>query len=69
MIRVLLLLQWLSLRGRVVRSFRLLRQPKYLVGLVIGPTRLLIPHVRAPLGHATRRRATHRCNRRNETKK
>ncbi|HEX4826253.1 MAG TPA: putative ABC exporter domain-containing protein [Candidatus Polarisedimenticolaceae bacterium] len=36
MIRVLVELQALTLRGRVVRSLRLLRQPKYLVGAVVG---------------------------------
>jgi len=36
LIAVLVRLQWMSLKGRVVRSIRLLRQPKYLVGSVIG---------------------------------
>jgi hypothetical protein len=36
MIGVLVRLQWMTLRGRVVRSFRLLRQPKYLVGSIVG---------------------------------
>jgi len=36
MIRVLVRLQWMQLRGRVVRSIRLLRQPKYLVGFLVG---------------------------------
>jgi hypothetical protein len=36
MIGVLGLLQWMLLKGRVVRSIRLLRQPKYLVGFVVG---------------------------------
>ena len=36
MIGVLLRLQALSLRGRIVRSLRLLRQPKYLVGSIVG---------------------------------
>jgi ABC-2 type transport system permease protein len=35
-ISVLLRLQWMTTRGRVVRGIRLLRQPKYLVGTVIG---------------------------------
>lgn len=36
MIAVLARLQWMTLKGRVVRSIRLLRQPKYLVGSVVG---------------------------------
>jgi ABC-2 type transport system permease protein len=36
MIGVLARLQWMTLRGRVVRSIRLLRQPKYLVGSIVG---------------------------------
>ncbi len=36
MIGVLLHLQALSLRGRIVRSLRLLRQPKYLIGSIAG---------------------------------
>ena len=36
MIRTLLLLQCLTLRGRVIRSVRLLKQPKYLLGAVVG---------------------------------
>ena len=36
MIGVLIRLQWMQLKGRVVRSIRLLRQPKYLVGFVVG---------------------------------
>src|SRR6185503_10833362 len=36
LIGVLLRLQALTLRGRVVRSLRLLRQPKYLVGSIAG---------------------------------
>ena len=36
MILILARLQWLTLKGRVVRSIRLLRQPKYLVGAVVG---------------------------------
>ena len=36
MIGVLVRLQWMQMRGRVVRSIRLLRQPKYLVGFLIG---------------------------------
>ena len=36
MIGVLVRLQALSLRGRVVRSLRLLRQPKYFVGAAVG---------------------------------
>jgi hypothetical protein len=35
-IGVLLRLQALSLRGRIVRSLRLLRQPKYLIGSIAG---------------------------------
>jgi hypothetical protein len=36
MIGVLVRLQWMQLKGRVVRSIRLLRQPKYLVGFIVG---------------------------------
>jgi hypothetical protein len=36
MMGVLVRLQWMQLKGRVVRSIRLLRQPKYLVGFVVG---------------------------------
>ena len=36
MIGVLVRLQWMQLSGRVVRSIRLLRQPKYLVGFIAG---------------------------------
>ena len=36
MIGVLVRLQWMQLKGRVVRSIRLLRQPKYLVGFLVG---------------------------------
>ncbi len=36
MIAVLARLQWMTLKGRVVRSMRLLRQPKYLVGTIVG---------------------------------
>jgi len=36
MIGVLVRLQWMQLRGRVVRSIRLLKQPKYLVGFIVG---------------------------------
>jgi len=36
MIGVLVHLQWVQLKGRVVRSIRLLRQPKYLVGFIVG---------------------------------
>lgn len=36
MILILAQLQWLTLKGRVIRSFRLLRQPKYLVGAIVG---------------------------------
>jgi ABC-2 type transport system permease protein len=36
MIAVLVRLQWMTLKGRVVRSIRLLRQPKYLVGSIVG---------------------------------
>jgi hypothetical protein len=36
MIGVLVRLQWMQLTGRVVRSIRLLRQPKYLVGFIVG---------------------------------
>ncbi len=36
MITVLAQLQWMTFRGRIVRSIRLLRQPKYLVGFVVG---------------------------------
>ena len=36
MIGVLAHLQWLTLKGRVVRSIRLLRQPKYLIGSIVG---------------------------------
>lgn len=36
MIAVLARLHWMTLRGRVVRSIRLLRQPKYLVGFLVG---------------------------------
>jgi hypothetical protein len=36
MIGVLVRLQWMLLKGRVVRSIRLLRQPKYLVGFIVG---------------------------------
>jgi ABC-2 type transport system permease protein len=36
MIGVLARLQWMLLKGRVVRSIRLLRQPKYLVGFIVG---------------------------------
>jgi hypothetical protein len=35
-ILILAQLQWLTLRGRVIRSIRLLRQPKYLVGAIAG---------------------------------
>ena len=48
MIGVLVRLQALSLRGRVVRSLRLLRQPKYLVGGVVG-TLWMIAFVGRPL--------------------
>jgi hypothetical protein len=36
MIAVLARLQWMTLRGKVIRSLRLLRQPKYLVGFIVG---------------------------------
>ena len=36
MIGVLARLQWMTLKGRVIRSIRLLRQPKYLVGSIVG---------------------------------
>jgi len=36
MIWVLARLQWMTLKGRVIRSIRLLRQPKYLVGFIVG---------------------------------
>jgi hypothetical protein len=36
MMGVLVRLQWMQLKGRVVRSIRLLRQPKYLVGFIVG---------------------------------
>ena len=36
MIAVLVQLHWMLLKGRVVRSIRLLRQPKYLVGFIVG---------------------------------
>jgi hypothetical protein len=36
MIGVLVRLQWMQLKGRVIRSIRLLRQPKYLVGFIVG---------------------------------
>ena len=36
MIGVLLRLQALTLRGRIVRSLRLMRQPKYLIGTIAG---------------------------------
>lgn len=36
MIGVLVRLQWMQTRGRVVRSIRLLKQPKYLVGFLVG---------------------------------
>src|SRR5580765_7316525 len=36
MILVLFRLQWMQLKGRVIRSIRLLRQPKYLVGFIVG---------------------------------
>ena len=36
MILILAQLQWLTLKGRVIRSLRLLRQPKYLVGAIAG---------------------------------
>lgn len=36
MIGVLVRLQWMLLKGRVIRSIRLLRQPKYLVGFIVG---------------------------------
>jgi hypothetical protein len=36
MIAVLVRLHWMLLTGRVVRSIRLLRQPKYLVGFIVG---------------------------------
>lgn len=36
MIAVLARLQWMTLRGKVLRSLRLLRQPKYLVGFIVG---------------------------------
>jgi hypothetical protein len=36
MIGVLVRLQWMVLKGRVIRSIRLLRQPKYLVGFIVG---------------------------------
>ena len=36
MILILARLQALTLKGRVIRSFRLLRQPKYLVGAIAG---------------------------------
>jgi hypothetical protein len=35
-IAVLVRLQWMQVRGRVVRSIRLLKQPKYLVGFLVG---------------------------------
>jgi hypothetical protein len=41
MIAVLVCLQALTIRGRIVRSVRLLRQPKYLVGTAIGAAWLL----------------------------
>ena len=41
MIRTLVQLQWMTLRGRVVRSLRLLKQPKYLVGAVVGAAWML----------------------------
>jgi hypothetical protein len=36
MIGVLVQLQWTMLKGRVVRSIRLLKQPKYFVGFLVG---------------------------------
>lgn len=46
----LLLLQWLTLRGRVRRSLRLLRQPKYAIGTAIGGLWLFFWLVRPVLG-------------------
>jgi hypothetical protein len=42
MIGVLVRLQALMIRGRIVRSIRLLRQPKYLVGAAIGAAWMLL---------------------------
>ncbi len=42
MIGVLLRLQALSLRGRIVRSLRLMRQPKYLIGSIAGALWMLL---------------------------
>jgi hypothetical protein len=42
MIGVLVRLQALMIRGRIVRSIRLLRQPKYLVGAAIGAAWILL---------------------------
>jgi hypothetical protein len=42
MIGVLVRLQLLTIRGRVVRSIRLLREPKYLVGTAIGAAWMLL---------------------------
>jgi hypothetical protein len=42
MIGVLVRLQALTIRGRIVRSLRLLRQPKYLVGAAIGAAWMLL---------------------------
>ena len=42
MIGVIVRLQGMTLRGRVVRSLRLLRQPKYLVGLLAAAAWLLL---------------------------
>ena len=54
MIAVLVRLQWMTLKGRVVRSIRLLRQPKYLVGSVVGVGWIGLWVVR-PLLHSQRR--------------
>jgi len=35
-ILILAQLQWLTLKGRVIRYLRLLRQPKYLIGAIVG---------------------------------
>src|SRR5262249_49195788 len=49
--------QWLTLKGRVIRSFRLLRQPKYLVGSLVGIGWISFWMIR-PLLHAQVRFAT-----------
>ena len=54
MILILAQLQWLTLKGRVIRSLRLLRQPKYLVGAIVGVAWMALWIVRPVLASRVR---------------